>query len=192
MIEKEKTPIINLDLKWDKESFKKAVYICEKKYGVLKRQGIIIALFSLNFAYILFSLYSVFRGVYEAKISTVWAPGCGILFSLAFLYCYVIGFPSFIKNQAERNFNSSKISKLPFKVSFFEDKFVYENEVEKITCYWTEVLFCIETEEFFVIKDAGGFILILEKSDLSDKELEDVSNFLKDVLVNRYSNIKKG
>lgn len=189
--EERKKPRIILNATWNKESFKKVAYMCERKYGGLKRRGLIITLFSIIFVVFLFFLCSVFNGKYEMNFSTIWAPTCGIIFSLTFLYYYVMFFPNLIKIQAEKIFDSNKILKLPFKVSFFEDKFVYENKFETLTRYWTDILFCVETDKLFVIKDTGNIVLILEKSDLSEKEIEDTDIFLKNMLVNRYSRYSK-
>ncbi|MDQ5983105.1 MAG: hypothetical protein RUMPE_00103 [Eubacteriales bacterium SKADARSKE-1] len=184
---KEKKPIIVLNSKWKKESYKNVMYTCEKKSGVLKRRMIGISFYSVIFAGFLFLLYFRILGRYEVSLSSNWHFVCGILFSLISLYYYVMFLPKLIKKQAEKVFDSNKILQLPFKVSFFEDRFLYENEIERLVRYWTDILFCIETDEIFVIKDTGNIVFILEKSDLSKKEIEDTANFLRDKLVNRYT-----
>lgn len=186
MNKKENIQNIVLKSNWNKENYKKVTYNLEKNYGSLKKQNFIVTLFSLLLLVFLFFLYLIFIEKYEKTFSTVWAPLCGILFSIAFLYYYIIFIPNLTKKQAENVFDSNKFFKLPFKVSLFEDFLVYENKFEHLTSYWTEILFCVETNDDFIIKSTTNMILILEKSELSDQEIENTRDFLKNKLVNRY------
>ena len=106
-------------------------------------------------------------------------------------YLYIL--PHKARLRGEHDFKTSRLISKKYRFDVYRDHVIMKNENEYIKRYNTDITYCLETDEIFVL--TGGFekrFLVISKRCLTDEQRDILSEHFQRELVKKYrSKVKK-
>ena len=178
-------PILTIKQSLKKEEFREAYLLQEKGFSPFHRPKVKAGI-CLTAALIIGSSLPFC----SRWFSTIFAPVCGILTCL-FLACFFVFIqPNFMRNWAEKVFESNRFLKLETSISIYRDSAVMENEWERFTEYWVHFEKCLESDRLYVL--IGGInksLLVLSKAEMTDFQRQQLTAHFKNTFATRYRKV---
>ena len=123
---------------------------------------------------------------YLSQFATAVVPICAVVFFLALALYFWREQPRRRLHGSVLQFCSSRLLRLPGKISVYQNGIVLENDAETLSEFWTDFSGCVEGHAYYVLW--GGIsrpLLILKKSVLSSEQKERLSAHLRSTFAGR-------
>lgn len=105
---------------------------------------------------------------------------------------YLFILPKRMKLKGEHIYKSSHMLNKTETVTVKREGYVIENKYETLIGYWTDILDCIETGNYYLmISEYSKRLIIISKKCLDDEQNERLAEFLKRTMASKYRKTKK-
>ncbi len=105
---------------------------------------------------------------------------------------YLFILPKRMKLKGEHIYKSSHMLNKTETVTVTREGYVIENKYETLIGYWTDILDCIETGNYYLmISEYSKRLIIISKKCLDDEQNERLAEFLKRTMASKYRKTKK-